>query len=242
MDSKGSGKKLDKFLAGKGFYIVLLLCAAVIGVSGWSLIAGGATEGAGDTNTTMEDSGVVAGDYGEDDYEPVEPAISEATPAPAEPENPPDTAETGTWTQGDVWTASASPYVAPLEGETIRAYSMDKLAYDETMADWRTHDGIDIAAADGTAVKAVHAGTVESVGEDDLYGVVVVIDQGNGVKTTYADLRSTPAVKTGDTVAAGDVIGYLGNTAICETAEGPHLHLSMTQDGKSIDPATVIPG
>ena len=109
MDSKGSGKKLDKFLAGKGFYIVLLLCAAVIGVSGWSLIAGGATEGAGDTNTTMEDSGVVAGDYGEDDYEPVEPAISETTPAPAEPENPPDTAETGTWTQGDVWTASASP-------------------------------------------------------------------------------------------------------------------------------------
>ena len=105
--------------------------------------------------------------------------------------------------------------------------SMDKLAYDETMADWRTHDGIDIAAADGTAVKAVHAGKVESVGEDDLYGVVVVIDQGNGVKTTYADLRSTPAVKTGDTVAAGDVIGYLGNTAICETAEGPHLHLSM---------------
>lgn len=245
MDKKESGKKLDKFLAGKGFYIVLLLCAAVIGVSAWSLVAGGTKEAIGNKeDTTLENSGAVSGDYSDadSDYENVTPAVNETEPVIAEPEEPPKTAETGTWTQGDVWTASASTYVAPFKGKTVRAYSMDKLQYDETMADWRTHDGIDIAAGDGTKVAAVHAGKVESVKQDDMYGVTVVIDQGNGVKTTYANLRNAPAVKAGDTVSAGDLVGYIGTSAICESGEGPHLHLAMSQNGKSIDPAQYVPG
>lgn len=242
MDKKESGKKLDQFLAGKGFYIVLLLCAAIIGVSAWSLVSGGTKEAAGDMDTKLEDSSAVSGDYGDDsDYEAVEPTISEDEPAAAEPEDPPATAQTGTWTQGDVWTASASEYVSPLEGKVVRAYSMDELQYDKTMADWRTHDGIDIAAKDGTTVMAIHSGKVDSVTEDDMYGVTVVINQGGGVKTTYSNLRSSPAVKVGDSVSAGDLIGYIGATAICESAEEPHLHLTMNQDGKSLDPAQYIP-
>lgn len=204
----------------------------------------GTKEAVGNTDTALENSGAVTGDYSDasSNYEDVAPAASETAPVIQEPEDPPKTAQTGTWTQGDAWTASASTYVAPLKGKTIRAYSMDKLQYDKTMADWRTHDGIDIAADDGAKVAAAHAGKVESVTQDDMYGVTVIIDQGNGVKTTYANLRNAPAVKVGNTVSAGSLVGYIGASAICESAEGPHLHLAMSQNGKSIDPAQYIPG
>lgn len=240
MDNKERSGGLDRFLAGKGFYIVLFLCAAIIGISVWSLSAGGAGKAAGETDTKLSDSGAVSGDYG-GDFEAAEPVISSEAPQTPEPENPPAAAKTGTWKQGDAWYGDNAKYAAALDGETIRAYSTDTLSYDATMSDWRTHDGIDVAAADGTAVKAVHAGKVESVGKDDMYGVSVVVDQGGGVKTTYANLRESPAVQAGDTVSAGDVIGYIGSTAICEAAEAPHVHISMSKDGRSMDPATCIP-
>ena len=60
--------------------------------------------------------------------------------------------------------------VSPLSGETVAAFSMDELAYSETLADWRTHDGIDIKADAGTQVLAASSGTVLSVADDDLMG------------------------------------------------------------------------
>jgi murein DD-endopeptidase MepM/ murein hydrolase activator NlpD len=239
MDNNQSGKKLDKFLAGKGFYIVLFLCAAIIGVSAWSLVSSPGADAPADADTALEQSGAVSGDY---DYEPVQPAVASETPVQTEPEDPPETAQTSIYTQGEAWNGSEGDYKAPLDGEIQRAYSMKALGYDKTMADWRTHDGIDIAAKDGTAVKAAHSGKVESAEQDDMYGVTVVIDQGGGVKTTYANLRSQPAVKAGDQVAAGDVIGYIGQTAICESAQEPHVHIAMSVNGESVDPGEYIPG
>ena len=239
MEKKRSGKKLEEFLAGKGFYIVLFLCAAIIGVSAWSLAAGGAKKEASiDSDTALSNSGVISGNY---DYDDGDEAAAPVISATAEPEDPPEGAQTGTFTQNEVWNETDNVYVSPVAGQTQRAYSMDKLGYDQTMADWRTHDGVDIACEKGSAVKAAHSGTVESVKADELYGTVVTVDQGGGMKACYANLTATPAVKAGDTVTAGDVIGYVGNSAICESAQAAHLHFSMSLDGDSVDPGEYIP-
>ena len=65
---------------------------------------------------------------------------------------------------------------------------MTALAYDETMSDWRTHDGIDIEAKYGTVVSAMASGTVTKVYYDDLYGTTVVTEREDGLRCTYANL------------------------------------------------------
>ena len=126
--------------------------------------------------------------------------------------------------------------VPPLTGETVAAFSADALQYNDTLADWRTHEGLDIAAAEGTEVCAACAGTVESVTVNDLLGSTVVLDHGDGRKTVYASLAPEVPVKSGDSVRAGQVIGAVGNSFFSETALGPHLHFAVLQDEEPIDP------
>lgn len=126
--------------------------------------------------------------------------------------------------------------VPPLTGETVAAFSADALQYNDTLADWRTHEGLDIAAAEGTEVCAACAGTVESVTVNDLLGSTVVLDHGDGRKTIYASLSPEISVKAGDSVRAGQVIGAVGNSSLSETALGPHLHFAVLQDEEPIDP------
>jgi murein DD-endopeptidase MepM/ murein hydrolase activator NlpD len=126
--------------------------------------------------------------------------------------------------------------VIPVEGEITLAFGdKDKLLGKDRVA----HEGIDISAARGEAVRASGAGKV--IDATDLYrgakawGKVVVIDHGHGLVTRYAHLDSYK-VRKGDNVAAGDVIGAVGSTGV---ASGPHLHYEVIVDGETVDPATV---
>ena len=83
---------------------------------------------------------------------------------------------------------------------------------------------------------------VESVEQDDLMGTVVTVSHGDGTRTVYANLADTPAVKAGDRVELGAVIGAVGDTALCEVGQGTHLHFSITMDGASVDPLRYLPG
>ena len=113
---------------------------------------------------------------------------------------------------------------------------MDELAYSETLADWRTHDGIDIKADAGTQVLAASSGTVLSVADDDLMGTTVVIAHDGGYETTYSNLQSVPTVAPEQYVSAGQVIGAVGTTSLAEASMAPHLHFSVSRDGAVIDP------
>lgn len=126
--------------------------------------------------------------------------------------------------------------VSPLTGDILATFSIDELMYNETLGDWRTHDGIDISARAGTAVTAACSGTVSLVEDDPLMGTTVVLDHDGGFQTMYANLQSQAPVKTGDSVIAGDVIGSVGLTARAEAASGAHLHFSVMKDGEVIDP------
>jgi hypothetical protein len=174
-DKKNSGRMLEAFFAGKGFYIVLFLCVAVIGISAWVMLAGTGTDVEG--NVKAEDAADVrlpqeteAAVVSEEPF--VEGAIQE------EPEG------TGYGTcrspcdRGLERNGAGEPggyFVWPVAGEVEVPYSVTALLYDRTMGDWRTHDGLDIAAELGTQVMAAGSGIVTSVHTDNLYGVTVEI-------------------------------------------------------------------
>ena len=151
--------------------------------------------------------------------------------------------ETGGNTQGGsnpTAMSKATPLktALPLSGNTVMSYAMDCLSYNATTRDWRVHDGIDIAAAAGTPVCATAAGEVYTVYQDDAMGTTVVLRHGDDYVTTYSSLDQKVEVSVGQEVTLGQTIGYVGVSAMLETALGEHVHFSVACNGISVDPET----
>ncbi len=98
------------------------------------------------------------------------------------------------------------------------------------------HYGTDIAAAEGTPVRAAFAGTVIKAEYHEMNGNMVKIDHGNGNVTVYCHLLSF-SVKPGDTVKAGQTVGQVGSTG---DSTGPHLHFGIQLDGVYYDPQIAL--
>lgn len=246
MNSSSSGRRLEGFLSGKGFYIVLFLCAAVIGVSAWMMAAGNETMNNDALQTSVNSSEdkrvetviIPARPHKES---PLEPELEAEAPAvsdegPAEVPAPVDNIDS------TPVEAAAPVFDWPLSGELDRGHSGDRLSYDVTMQDWRSHAGIDILAERGAAVQASSAGTVESVRQDDMFGTVVTIAHANGIRSIYANLEDSPAVAEGQWVEAGQAIGAVGHSALCEIGQPSHLHFAIQVDGRDVDPGEYLPG
>lgn len=99
------------------------------------------------------------------------------------------------------------------------------------------HAGVDIAASSGSNVNAAMAGTVSIAQYSSSYGNYVVIYHSNGSSTLYAHL-STILVSEGDTVSAGQTVGYCGSTG---WSTGPHIHFEIRVDGVNVDPLSYFP-
>ena len=243
-------ERAENFFAGKGFYIVLFLCVAVIGVSAWSMLTGGGKDAPEDA-----DFGVAVANL-----DPAETAVPDLAPLPAATPRPtaaPTPAPTAAPAPAEEPKAPTAPapkaetpapaaavsdyYIWPVAGPVENGYSMAVLTFSRTMQDWRTHDGVDIAAELGTQVKAMSAGKVTDVYRDDLFGTTVVIAHSGGLTSQYSNLAASPTVAAGDQVVTGQVIGAVGDTALCETGEVCHLHFAMTKDGVSVDPGDYLP-
>ena len=240
MRKKGFAQRLGDFMEGKGFYIVLSLCVAVIGISGYLLFRSMSFSPAGpdDSGLTPVDGGAVVV------VTPTPTATPAATPSPTPaPSSAPAPTPAPAATIDEAEEAMAAPtvFVWPVQGSVVAAFSPDTLVRNETMGDWRTHEGVDLAAAPGTQVLAAAAGTVDSVLEDPLLGTTVTIVHGGDLTSVYANLQSVPTVQAGDEVSAGDVIGAVGTTAAGEQAGSPHLHFAMYQNGEPADPAEYLP-
>lgn len=233
--------RFSDFIEGKGFYIVLALCLAAIGLSGWFLFSSLTGEQeeqpvGGTASITVTPAPTPAATV-----TPVKPTVT-ATPRPTA--TVPAVAATPSATVQPTSTPRSAPtsLTWPVQGEVLTSYSMETLAYDVTMADWRTHAGVDIAAAAGTEVRAPASGVVVEVTEDVMLGTTVVIDHGGDLTTTCANLASVPTVEVGDEVTVGDIIGSVGNTAIAESALASHLHFSVEREGQSVDPMELLNG
>ena len=134
-------------------------------------------------------------------------------------------------------------YTAPVEnGEILKRHSGGELVYSETMNDYRTHNGIDIAAESGDAVMSVAAGTIIKAEEDALWGMSVAVEHGNGVVSVYKNLDKTlpEGIEEGAFVEGGGVIGAVSTSALVEIGEKTHLHFEVIDEGEYIDPVTIL--
>jgi hypothetical protein len=100
------------------------------------------------------------------------------------------------------------------------------------------HDGIDIAAPLGTAVRAIAAGRVTIAGRMSDGAVVVEIEHAPGVFSRYGHLQPDLAIRVGQSVSAGDPLGSIGVTG---NTTGPHLHFEIYASGEPVDPLLVLP-
>lgn len=100
------------------------------------------------------------------------------------------------------------------------------------------HNGVDVAAAEGTPVKAMKDGTVVHAGEMTGYGLAVILQHGASLRTIYGHL-SRIEVRNGQNVKGGSLIGNVGHTG---NATGPHLHFEIWRRGHAEDPVPLLGG
>ena len=216
-----NNKHSGRGIYGKGYYIAIVLCAAAIGITG-ILYYRNAQE-AQPVIHEPEQQATVAVDAPQEDL--VVAATSPVVIHKPEVETP-----------AEVPAPKVLKTAAPVSGETVADFSMDCLSYNQTTRDWRVHNGMDIAAEAGTEVLAAADGVVYTTYTDDIMGTTVVIRHDGGYTTQYASLAEELQVSTGDAVSLGQTIGTVGETALVETAMGPHVHFSVLYNDASMDP------
>ena len=241
--------KFNAFMKKRGLLLAAGLCVAAAGVAGVGAINGMIDRlgGAGADSTVQpqktQDSGTVwQEEIAETPVAKPESGVPKAAssnagsadsgkkPSKGTSSAPPSTAEGA---------SSAAPqpvsprFVRPVAGDVTAHFSGQELLYNETMGDWRTHNGTDFAAAYGDKVCSITAGTVKSVREDVLWGWTVEVEGSDGL-LRYTGLAHKPAVKEGEAVAAGAVLGKVDELD-AEIAQDPHLHVEYEKDGSLRD-------
>ena len=147
---------------------------------------------------------------------------------PSNPSNPSKPSGSGTLT---VW-PSYCTYITSVQGNRVHPIT----------GQYGTHGGTDIGASYGSAIYAAGSGTVVTAYNNSAYnggyGNYAMINHGNGIQTLYAHM-SVCSVTVGQTVSAGQTIGYVGSTG---RSTGPHLHFEVRVNGSRVDPQSYYPG
>ena len=130
-------------------------------------------------------------------------------------------------------------FVLPLAQCTLDVDFCDTvLVFSPTMKDYRTHEALDLTANLGQEVMAVADGVVKNIWQDPFMGMCVSIEHSGNAVSYYKNLD--PVVKEGleigTSVKAGDVIGAVGESAMNEVSQDPHLHFELKVDDKLVDP------
>ena len=234
-------QKLERFLAGKGFYAVLFACICIIGVSAWAMYSDRAVpESTVQTSTPPKVTESVPKVQEKvtktDEVTPKEKSDTKKVAAEQKEETAPVSAPVD-----PVPEQKTEPvFSMPLTGDVTGPFSDTALVYSKTLGDWRTHLGTDFSAQVGCEVCAVCDGIVKDVYTDDLLGKTVMIDHGDGYVSSYSNLDNEISVVKGDVIKSGTVIGKVGSTAIGECKDASHLHFSLSADGKYVDPMKYI--
>ncbi len=232
-----------------GFYIALAICIVTIAAAAWTTY-GSVTEYRQKTaeEVSLPASEVkVNNDVSGQKYESSVPQMSvkeESSEIAAEEvseEKSIEPVESSVSENSFVSEASKSDSpTQPVEnGTIIKVFSPKNPVKSNTTSDWRTHQGIDISAKNGTAVHAVRNGTVKSVYNDPMLGNVICIEHSGGYTAYYCGLTETPVVREGNIVYSGDTIGYVDIVPF-EVLDESHLHLEVKKDGEYVDPTELF--
>ena len=130
-------------------------------------------------------------------------------------------------------------FISPLAGMISKAHALDVPVYSLTMNDYRTHSGVDIVSTAGASVCATADGTVGEIWEDPMMGTCLSIEHTGGARSIYKNLspQLPESIVAGARVKAGEKIAAIGESALAEVAESPHLHYELEVDGVLVNPA-----
>lgn len=238
--------KVSNFLLGNGFYIAMGLCITLIVLSGYYLLNSVSTT----TNTVAPVTGNV--DLIIPDLEKIPVSLPELEEEIEEteeiPEEIPEVEEEvieeiipEVVEVEEILIPKEVIFSWPTLGTLSQTHSLEALVFNPIMGDWRTHTGIDISTAEGTAVMSVAEGYVVAVFADHMHGTTVVVSHENGMESTYSNLGEFPSVEVGNWVEGGEIIAVVGKPGLSDSGREPHLQFSMTEDGEFIDPLDVLP-
>lgn len=267
----GMKNRLGKLIEKDGFYIILFICVCVVAVTTVLVSKRNLTEKNKDNLSQKEDFVIVNDeldlesslDISEAMEDKIEeesikdiPEMEEETEEEIREETYGDEEAEETMAEGDdeegieedlefidkeIPPTSTEAMMAPVEGVMGTDFTEDNLIYSETLEEWTAHKGIDILAEEGSQVVAALSGKVQEVYNDQLWGIVIILDHGNGLMTKYANLSTGDMVQEGSQIGKGEVIGKVGKTASIEMMMKPHVHFEVIKDGISVDPKEYVP-
>lgn len=246
-----------QFAESKGFYMILGLCVLAIGVSTYVLFFTAPQE--------QPVNGEVINQAPTQPKAAVNPPAKVPEPAATTKPAPKPTAPKGTDTPAaqkptepdqavvhteppanavqvsNQATVKTPVFTYPIkESEVQREYSGTQLVFDPTMGDWRTHNGTDFACDEGDDVLAVLDGVVAEIYTDAMMGQCLRLDHGAQLESLYCGVLPQDGLRVGSAVAAGQIIGRVGNDVLAESAQECHLHLEMTDEGLAVDPLSIL--
>ncbi|MBE6599648.1 MAG: M23 family metallopeptidase [Ruminococcaceae bacterium] len=163
------------------------------------------------------------------------PSTSET---PTTSDTPTEDTPSSTTNQSGTVSKPLPSFILPTSGKVDKQHNADTQVFSDTMNDYRIHLGIDITTTEGAPVYAAAEGTVKKIWSDPLMGYCVAISHDGDAVTVYKNLAKDLAagITEGASVKAGQQIASVGNSAMVEVAEEPHLHLEMTVGGLLVDP------
>jgi murein DD-endopeptidase MepM/ murein hydrolase activator NlpD len=126
------------------------------------------------------------------------------------------------------------PFLLPVTGRFSSPFGLRRYFNDQPR---NPHSGLDIAAPQGTPIRAPAPGRVVEIGEYFFNGKTVFLDHGQGLITMYCHLDQMQVVP-GQDVARGDILGTVGMTG---RVTGPHLHWSVSLNGTMVEPLLFLP-
>ncbi len=252
---KNTNVSRKKGLGGKGFYIALSLCVAMVGAACYF-----AYSKTSDKLVNQLDSGTSRAEQNVMEQQQNVPKLTTAvtttspqtttvttteTDRPVLAPQPPVTTSPPKQTKAVAavpkQTEPADPPPAlPVTGEVVQPFSNGELVKSSTTGAWQTHNGVDLAGALGDPVRCMSAGTVTEIARDGLWGTCVTVDHGNGIISRYCSLNENVSVEAGQVITGGAEIGTIGQTAEMESTDGGHLHFEVLRDGAYIDPVAYV--
>ena len=129
-------------------------------------------------------------------------------------------------------------FALPVSGTLTNKHDPELQVFSPTMQDYRVHLGVDIETAESAPVYAAADGTISKIWVDTLMGYCIAIKHSGNCVTVYKNLSSTlpDGISEGASVRSGQLIATVGNSAMVEVADEPHLHFEMTVSDLSVDP------
>lgn len=219
-------RKLKRLVTNRAVIVTFVTLLAAVGVVVAFTVAanrakrpvtGGSDTGAAESVTTKRDQGVIG--RGEE----TRAVFNEGETLPA---------SAGTTAPEQL------SFVLPVSGRLTKNHDASIQVYSNTMGDYRIHLGVDIATEEQAAVCASADGKVEKIWDDPMMGTCIALSHDGDVVTVYKNLAPALAdgITEGASVREGQTLGCVGDTAVAELADEPHLHYEMTVNGIAVDP------